>query len=68
MNEKMAQQTIEEHKYLLELVENKAAIAFFSVANRNQALFTALRAYFGIHEDNENNKDKKITELVGSKD
>ena len=30
-----AEQTIEDHKYLLELVENKAAIAYFAVLNRN---------------------------------
>ena len=35
MNDKIAAQTIEDHKYLLELVENKAAIAYFAVANRN---------------------------------
>ena len=35
MNQNMANQTIEDHKYLLELVENKAAIAYFSAANRN---------------------------------
>ena len=35
MNEKIAKKTIEDHKYLLELVDNRAAIAFFAVANRN---------------------------------
>ena len=57
MNDKIAAQTIEDHKYLLELVENKAAIAYFAVANRNQALFTALRNYFQIEEKAE--KDEK---------
>ena len=45
MNDRIAAQTIDDHKYLLELVENKAAIAYFAVANRNQALFNALRNY-----------------------
>ena len=35
MNDRIAAKTIEDHKYLLELVENKAAIAYFAVANRN---------------------------------
>ena len=35
MNDRIAGQTIEDHKYLLELVENRAAIAYFAVANRN---------------------------------
>jgi predicted CoA-binding protein len=46
MNDRIAEQTIEDHKYLLELVENKAAIAYFAVANRNQSLFNALRNYY----------------------
>lgn len=45
MNDRIADQTIEDHKYLLELVENKAAIAYFAVANRNQSLFNALKKY-----------------------
>jgi hypothetical protein len=45
MTDRMAEQTIEDHKYLLELVENRAAIAFFAVANRNQSLFGALKNY-----------------------
>lgn len=45
MNDKIAEQTIEDHKYLLELVENRAAIAYFACANRNQSLFMALRNY-----------------------
>lgn len=35
MNDRMAEQTIEDHKYLLELVENRAAIIYFACANRN---------------------------------
>lgn len=45
MNDRMAEQTIEDHKYLLELVENRAAITYFACANRNQSLFFALRNY-----------------------
>jgi hypothetical protein len=45
MNDRLADQTIEDHKYLLELVENKAAIAYFAVHNRNQSLFMALKKY-----------------------
>ena len=42
MNDMLAKQTIEDHKYLLELVENRAAIAYFACVNRNQSLFFAL--------------------------
>lgn len=42
MNDKIADKTIEDHKYLLEKVENKCAIAFYSVSNRNQSLHFAL--------------------------
>lgn len=42
MNEKIAKKTIEDHKYLLEHVDNRAAIAYFAVANRNLCLFSAL--------------------------
>jgi len=45
MNDRMAEQTIEDHKYLLELVENRAAIAYFAAANRNMSLFNALKNY-----------------------
>jgi hypothetical protein len=45
MNDRIAEQTIEDHKYLLELVENRAAIAYFAVANRNQSLFNALKNF-----------------------
>ena len=45
MNDALAEQTIEDHKYLLEKVENKCAIAFFAVINRNLSLFNALNAF-----------------------
>jgi len=35
MNDALAEQTIEDHKYLLELVENRCAIAFYACSNRN---------------------------------
>ena len=46
MNDELAEQTIEDHKYLLELVENKCAIAFYAVVNRNQSLYFALTQYY----------------------
>jgi hypothetical protein len=42
----MAIQTIDDHKYLLENIENKCAIAFFAVSNRNQSLFSALVEFY----------------------
>ena len=45
MTDRLAEQTIEDHKYLLELVENRAAIAYFAVFNRNSSLFGALKNY-----------------------
>jgi len=41
----MAKQTIDDHKYLLEDVENRAAIAYFAMINRNYCLFTALKSF-----------------------
>ena len=67
MNDRIAEQTIEDHKYLLELVENRAAIAYFAEANRNQSLFNALKNYIKWslnkkrHTANKwKNKEKKI--------
>ena len=66
MNDKIADKTIEDHKYLLELVENRAAIAYFACANRNQSLFNALRSYIRNEiknkeeeEDEQDSADKK---------
>ena len=42
MNDVLAEITIEDHKYLLEIVENRCAIAYFACLNRNQALYEAL--------------------------
>jgi hypothetical protein len=46
MNDIIADQTIEDHKYLLELVENRCAIAFYAATNRNQSLYNALQRYY----------------------
>jgi hypothetical protein len=58
MNDQIAEQTIEDHKYLLELVENKCAIAFYAVTNRNQSLYNALKTYVKkvVRETDENGK------------
>ena len=64
MNDVLAKQTIEDHKYLLELVENRAAIAYFAVSNRNHALYQALREYYDITEESgtgELVKEKKVS-------
>ena len=45
MNDLIAQNTINDHKYLLEHVENRCAIAYFAAVNRNQCLFTALKQF-----------------------
>jgi len=45
MNDALAETTINDHKYLLEQVENKCAIAFFAVVNRNQSLYNALHRF-----------------------
>jgi len=42
MNDTIAEKTIEDHKYLLEHVENRCAIAYFAAANRNLSLYNAL--------------------------
>ena len=60
MNDAIAEKTIEDHKYLLELVENRCAIAYFAVANRNQSLFFALQRYYNtfVVKEEEEKKDK----------
>jgi hypothetical protein len=42
MNDKIAEETLANHKYLLQEVQNRAAIAFFAAANRNMSLYNAL--------------------------
>jgi len=69
MNDRIAEQTIEDHKYLLELVENRAAIAYFAVANRNQSLFNALKNYVKeeIKQQEEEDQGKDEAELKKAK-
>ena len=64
MNDKIGDQTIEDHKYLLELVENKCAIAFYACVNRNLSLYNALTNYLTIleSEDDAYNKRQAIRE------
>ena len=72
MNDNIATQTIEDHKYLLELVENRAAIAYFACANRNLSLYFALRNYVKMEVEleeleeqkqaNDDKKNGKVTE------
>lgn len=50
MSERIAKKTIEDHKYLLDSVDNRAAIAFFAVVNRNQCLFEALKIYSEVQQ------------------
>jgi hypothetical protein len=53
MNDLLAEQTIEDHKYLLEHIENKCAIAFFACINRNQSLYNAMQQYTLQHVQND---------------
>lgn len=46
MNEKVAKKTIEDHKYLLESIENRCAFAFFSISYRNNCLYDALQKHY----------------------
>lgn len=41
----------------MELVENRAAIAYFAVANRNQSLFTALKNFLKEEDKQEEEED-----------
>ena len=59
MNDKIADQTIEDHKYLLELVENKVAIAFFACKNRNLSLYTALINFLSALEEEDEAYQKR---------
>ena len=45
MNQTIADETLEDHKYLLLDVQNRAAIAYFAAANRNLSLYEALIKY-----------------------
>ena len=43
MNNTIAEETLEDHRYLLIDVQNRAAIAYFAAANRNLSLYEALK-------------------------
>lgn len=45
MNDYIAEETLEDHKYLLIDVQNRAAIAYFAAFNRNLSLYNALKKY-----------------------
>mmetsp|Transcript_28237 Transcript_28237/g.42739 ORF Transcript_28237/g.42739 Transcript_28237/m.42739 type:complete len:97 (+) Transcript_28237:195-485(+) len=57
MNDTIAAATIEDHKYLLELVENRCAIAYFAAMNRNQSLFFALKLF---HQESARKRQEAI--------
>ena len=59
MNDTIACKTIEDHRYLLELVENRTAIAFFAVSNRNQSLFNALQKFCKDEDEEIEDEDLK---------
>jgi len=62
MNDLIAEKTIEDHKYLLELVENRCAISYFAAVNRNQSLYFALKKHdAGIKSRGEDEDKKKTT-------
>ena len=65
MNEKIAKATIEDHKYLLESVDNRAAIAYFAVANRNFCLFAALKSFLDTRGDQIEASQKKEDDKGG---
>lgn len=68
MNDTIAEKTIEDHKYLLELIENRVAIAYFACANRNQSLFNALKKFvqLELQEQKENKYEDDDGELKQS--
>ena len=53
MNDQSAEQTIVDHKYLLESVENRCAIAFYAVSNRNHSLYLALQRFYKYYRKKE---------------
>ena len=68
MNDAIAEKTIEDHKYLLEHVENRCAIAYFAAANRNLSLYSALQHYFNEQQMQQeaNSEHKSPEEQFGS--
>ena len=66
MNDLIAEKTIEDHKYLLELVENRCAISYFAAVNRNQSLYFALKKHdAGMKARGEDENKKKSSEELG---
>ena len=59
MNDSLAEQTIIDHKYLLESVENRCAIAFYAVSNRNHSLYQALQRFYRYYKIQ--NQDESLT-------
>ena len=45
MNKKIAFKTVMDHSCLLETVENKVALTYFSILNRNQALYESITEF-----------------------
>ena len=60
MNDKAAANVIEDHKYLLETVENRCAFAFFAVQYRNQSLYDAMQKYYRALKLKEEQAPKKL--------
>ena len=50
LSDKVAIAIIEDHKYLLESIENRCAFAFFAVQHRNQCLYEALQSFYRLKE------------------
>jgi hypothetical protein len=51
MDDRMAKQAIENHKQFLDLVQHRAAIAYFCALNKNLSLYNALKDHFSVEED-----------------
>lgn len=51
MNDSIADDILESHKYLLAEVQNRTAIAYFAAANRNLSLYNALRKYMEMENE-----------------
>ena len=67
MNDTMAMETIEKHKYLLLEVQNRAAIAYFAAANRNLSLYHALKKYIMKGDLSDNDDFSLLSSLEESK-
>ena len=66
MNDSLAEQTIVDHKYLLELVENRCAIAFYAVSSRNHSLYLALQRFY--RYERKLKRDNDINNMAGNHD